>query len=155
MMPVIPCISFLLNLRFLMIKPTKWLCAQRRQISLGIRPVWSESSLSGWRKLGSLDTHWAHSKDCSDWADAQADLSLRWAHSHFDPFGSNTIILFSLAERRAKVSTRRDCLDISTGRCSLLLLWFQNIFTISTGNVRLDMKSFWTSQYVVISVSPR
>ena len=23
----------------------KWLCAQRRQISLGIRPVWSESSL--------------------------------------------------------------------------------------------------------------
>ena len=33
-----------------MTKPTKWLCAQRRlrsatQISLGIRPVWSESSL--------------------------------------------------------------------------------------------------------------
>ena len=29
----------------LMTKPTKWLCAQRRQISLGLRPVWSESSL--------------------------------------------------------------------------------------------------------------
>ena len=28
-----------------MTKPTKWLCAQRRQISLGICPVWSESSL--------------------------------------------------------------------------------------------------------------
>ena len=27
------------------------------QISLGIRPVWSESSLSAWRKLGSLATH--------------------------------------------------------------------------------------------------
>ena len=27
---------------------------------------WSESSLSEWRKLGSLDTYWAHSKD-SDW----------------------------------------------------------------------------------------
>ena len=39
------------------------MCAQRRQISLGIRPVWSESSLSTWRKLGSLATHWAHSKD--------------------------------------------------------------------------------------------
>ena len=25
----------------LMTKPTKWLCARRRQISLGIRPVWS------------------------------------------------------------------------------------------------------------------
>ena len=27
------------------------------------RPVWSESSLSTWRKLGSLATHWAHSED--------------------------------------------------------------------------------------------
>ena len=33
------------------------------QISLGIRPVWSESLLSAWRKLGSLATHWVHSKD--------------------------------------------------------------------------------------------
>ena len=31
---------------------------------MGIRPVWSESSLlSAWRKLGSLTTHWAHSED--------------------------------------------------------------------------------------------
>ena len=53
------------------------------QISLGIRPVWSESSLSAWRKLGSLATHWAHSEDWSDWMDAQADLSIRWERSHF------------------------------------------------------------------------
>ena len=33
------------------------------QISLGIRPVWSESSLSAWRNLGSLATHWTHSED--------------------------------------------------------------------------------------------
>ena len=33
----------------------------KTQISLGIRPVWSESSMSAWRKLGSLATHWAHS----------------------------------------------------------------------------------------------
>ena len=51
----------------------------KTQISLGIRPVWSESSLSAWRKLGSLPTHWAPSED----SDAQSDLSLRWAHSHF------------------------------------------------------------------------
>ena len=51
--------------------------------SLGIRPVWSESLLSAWRKLGSLATHWVHSKDWLDWADAQADLSLCWAHCHF------------------------------------------------------------------------
>ena len=35
----------------------------RTQISLGIRPVWSESSLSAWRNIGSLATHWAHSED--------------------------------------------------------------------------------------------
>ena len=39
----------------------------------GGRAVWSESSLSAWRKLGSLATHWAHSEDADD-------LSLRWAH---------------------------------------------------------------------------
>ena len=33
------------------------------QISLGIRPVGSESSLSAWRNLGSWATHWAHSED--------------------------------------------------------------------------------------------
>ena len=35
----------------------------KTQISLGIRPVWSESLLSAWRNLGSLATHWAHSED--------------------------------------------------------------------------------------------
>ena len=35
----------------------------KTQISLGICPVWSESSLSVWRKLGSLVTLWAQSED--------------------------------------------------------------------------------------------
>ena len=39
-------------------KPTKWhVRPAKTQISLGIRPVWSESSLSAWRKLWSLATH--------------------------------------------------------------------------------------------------
>ena len=47
-----------------MTKPTKWhVRPAKTQISLGIRPVWSESSLSAIRKLGSLATHGAHSKD--------------------------------------------------------------------------------------------
>ena len=54
------------------------MCAQRR-----IRPVWSESLLPPWRKLGSLATHWAYSEDWSDWADAQAELSHRWVHTSF------------------------------------------------------------------------
>ena len=39
------------------VRPTK------TQISLDIRPVWSESSLSAWRKLGPLATYWVHSED--------------------------------------------------------------------------------------------
>ena len=47
-----------------MTKPTMWLCAQRRLRSAwASAPVWSESSLYAWRKLGSLATYWAHSKD--------------------------------------------------------------------------------------------
>ena len=65
-------------------KPTKWhVRPAKTQISLGIRPIWSESSLSAWRNLGPLASHWAHSEDWSDCADAQTDLSLRWAHMSF------------------------------------------------------------------------
>ena len=52
------------HLSRLMTKPTKWhVRPAKTQISLGIRPVWSESSLSAWRKPGSLATHWAHSEE--------------------------------------------------------------------------------------------
>ena len=64
----------------------------KTQISLGICPVWSESSLCAWRQLGSLATHSAHSEDWSDWADAQADLSLRWAHTYFVGFVMSRLI---------------------------------------------------------------
>ena len=48
----------------LMTKPTKWhVHPVKTQIGLGIQPVWSETSLSVWRKLGSLATHWPHSED--------------------------------------------------------------------------------------------
>ena len=33
-----------------------------------------------------LATHWHTAKTLSDWADAQADPSLRWAHTHFASF---------------------------------------------------------------------
>ena len=48
----------------LMTKPTKWhVRPAKTQINLGIRPVWSESPLSAWRKIGPLTTYWAHSED--------------------------------------------------------------------------------------------
>ena len=38
----------------------------KTQISQGIRPVWSESSLSAWWKVGTLATHWTHSEGGSE-----------------------------------------------------------------------------------------
>ena len=53
-----------LHMSRLMTKPSKWhVRPAKTQISLGIRPVWSESSLSAWRKLGSSATHLTHSED--------------------------------------------------------------------------------------------
>ena len=47
-----------------MTKPTKrHVRPVKTQISIGIRPVWSESPLSAWIKLGSTATHWEHSED--------------------------------------------------------------------------------------------
>ena len=44
-------------------KPTKrHVRPAKNQISLDIRPVWSESSLSAWRNSGSLASHWAHTE---------------------------------------------------------------------------------------------
>ena len=57
----------------LMTKPTKWYVRRAKtQISLGISPVWLESLLSAWRKLGSLATHWAHSEDSESSLGAQS-----------------------------------------------------------------------------------
>ena len=61
------------DLSSLTTKPTKWhVRPPKTQISLGIHPVWPESSLSAWRKLGSLATHWVHSEDpvgCPGWSE--------------------------------------------------------------------------------------
>ena len=60
------------------------MCAQRRLKSAWASSQSDQSSLSAWRKLGSLATHWAHSQKLwSDWADAKADLCLCRAHMSF------------------------------------------------------------------------
>ena len=65
----------------------------KTQISLGMRPVWSESSLCAqWVVKDSRVFH-AHSEDWSDWADAQADLNIRWAHTHFVGFVMSRLTL--------------------------------------------------------------
>ena len=65
-------------------KTNKITCAPSKDSNQpGHPPVRSESMLPAWRNLWSLAIHWAHSKDWSDWADAQADMSLCWVHWSF------------------------------------------------------------------------
>ena len=49
------------------------MCPAKTRISLDIRPVWSESSLSAWKRVGFLATQKVHSEGYSDWTTAQAD----------------------------------------------------------------------------------
>ena len=51
------------DLSRLMTKPTKWLCTQRRLRSAWASTQSDQSSLSAWRKLSSLATHWVHRED--------------------------------------------------------------------------------------------
>ena len=55
------------------------MCAQRRLRSVCAFAQSDQSSLSAWRKLPIE----AQRRLWSDWADAQADLSLHWAHMPF------------------------------------------------------------------------
>ena len=72
----------------------------KTQISLGICPIWSESSLSAWRKLGSLATHLAHSKD-SDQTGRMPRLI--WV------FAGRTLILLGLSCRGSFVPEKQFC----------------------------------------------
>ena len=82
-----------------MTKPTKWLCAQQRLRSARASTQSDQSSLSAWRKLGSLATHWADSDDsdqigqmprATTWQNQQNDLCAQrrlrsaWASAQSD-----------------------------------------------------------------------
>ena len=92
---------------------TNRLCVRlaKTQISLGIRPVWSESSLSAWRKLRSLATHWAQAKTLIRLGDSD-----RWVH----------IILLVLSYRGSYISICNKTLcDRICVQGSLSLTWSQ------------------------------
>ena len=79
--------DFLSDLSCSMATPTKWpMHPGKTQISLGICPVWSQSSLSAWRKLGSLATHRAYNKDSDQTKQTLSALPFCWfchAVAHF------------------------------------------------------------------------
>ena len=76
-----------IQMSHLMTKPTKWLCTQQR-----LRSAWHPPSLI-WVFAVGMKKAWilsyplsAQRRLWSNWADAQADLSLHWEHSYFVGF---------------------------------------------------------------------
>ena len=64
----------------------------KTRISLGIHPAWWVFAVrmkKAWVLSYPLSTQW---RLWSDWADAQADLSFRWAHTHFVGFVTRRLI---------------------------------------------------------------
>ena len=85
--PMVEMLNLKHDLSCHMTKPTKWLQAQRR-----LRSAWASPSLirvfavrmkKPWVRSYPLSTQ---RRLWSDWADAQADLSLRWVHTDFVGF---------------------------------------------------------------------
>ena len=69
----------------------------KTQISLGMRPVWSVFAVRLMGSSGSKVSSCGQWRLWSDWTDAQADLSFRWAHSHFVGFVMSRLIWVSLS----------------------------------------------------------
>ena len=72
----------------------------KTQISLGIHPVWSESSLSAWRKFGSLATHWEQSEDSDQTGQMPRLIRVSAGRSHFVGFVMMRFKYFTLGIAR-------------------------------------------------------
>ena len=65
----------------------------KSQITLGIRPVWHESSLC--TQWVAKDPRYLHAdSENSDWEDDQADLRLGWVHIHFVGFVMSRLVFW-------------------------------------------------------------
>ena len=102
----------LLYLSRLTTKPVKWhVRPAKTQIKLGIRPVWSESSLSTWGKLRSLAIIRAHSEasdqtlgGCPGWSESSLGpkvilLVLSWVDSFYFVSLASTILISVISRR--------------------------------------------------------
>ena len=83
----------------------------KTQISLGIRPVWSESSLSTWRNIGPLTACLAHSENWSDRADAQVIWVFAGRTCHFVGFVVWRLISLFHWVHYWRRSSSTDCCD--------------------------------------------
>ena len=113
-----------------MTKPTKWVCAHRRLRSVCASAQSDQSLLRLIRVFAvRMKKAWvlsyplsAQRRLWSDWADAQADLSLRWAHSHFVGFVMSRLKYFFYFITTVDTMTLTSHLfDVKNAKTTLLL----------------------------------
>ena len=75
----------------------------KTQISLGMRPVWSVFTVGSIGSQGPNVSSCGQQRLWSDWMDAQADPSLRWAHMPFCWFFHEAAHIWNLGERGGSV----------------------------------------------------
>ena len=75
-----------MKLLFFPVQRRKNFWSAKTQIILGIRPLWSVFAVRMKKPWVLSYTLSSHRRLWSDCADAQADLSLRWPHTHFVGF---------------------------------------------------------------------
>ena len=122
----------------LMTKPTKWLCTQRR-----LRSAWFLHVDSG---------------EWSDWADAQADLSLCWAHMPFCCFVMRWLICLALhkwelgKQRRSRSGTTTCGVWYAAASDQGLLCLLTGIST--QNKVHYIITSRWQAYVIYIPANP-
>ena len=112
-------------------------------ISLGIFPVWSESSLSAWRKLGSLATHWAHSED-SDQTGRMPRLI--WV------FAGRRVILLVLSWGDSTINAIRTRLSTKLKRFGYMFICYKRSIPVSSRRLEYSFGFEGRMWDVIVSV---
>ena len=136
-------LTFILSyLSRLTTKPTKWhVRPANTQINLGIRPVWSESSLSTWEKLKCLAIIRAHI-EASDWSGWISRLTWVFAgrKGHFVDFVMRWLILLCFT-----------CIN-NTDFCYFKAFFFPETLRQSEG-FYVSMHMYVSVYYVILQTS--
>ena len=145
-----------------MTKPTKWhVRPAKTQISLGIRPVWWGASLSVWRNLASLATHWEHSEDSDQtgrmprliWIFARrtdhfVGFVVRWLKYRNDPKYPDRPVR---ANSAGPGQIARDLVRVYTVCHPVGIIWTQLVYLVkphcSNYSFAVRMKKTWVLSY--------
>ena len=120
----------------------------KTQISLGICPVWSSVFAVPMKKAWVLSYPLSTQRRLwSDLADAQADLSLRWAHSHFVGFVMSWLMYFIVELPGSSCAEVQNQRNISSHSCCLSV--FIHVISFKGASGRLSFQGGLSKMYCI------